>query len=92
MNGEGNLTSKYVRGNKLISKDGNEYFGYDGHGSVVNISNESGKSIKSYDYDAFGVEFKTRMQMIQIFSDTVLNSMTMKPIAFTSEQDIIVLV
>ena len=56
MNGEGNLTSKYVRGNKLISKDGNEYFGYDGHGSVVNISNESGKSIKSYDYDAFGVE------------------------------------
>ena len=56
MNGEGNLTSKYVRGNKLISKDGNEYYGYDGHGSVVNISNESGKSIKSYDYDAFGVE------------------------------------
>ena len=56
MNGEGNLTSKYVRGNKLISKDGNEYFGYDGHGSVVNISDESGKSIKSYDYDAFGVE------------------------------------
>ena len=56
MNGEGNLTNKYVRGNKLISKNGNEYFGYDGHGSVVNISNESGKSIKSYDYDAFGVE------------------------------------
>ena len=56
MNGEGNLTSKYVRGNKLISKNGNEYYGYDGHGSVVNISNESGKSIKTYDYDAFGVE------------------------------------
>ena len=56
MNGEGNLTNKYVRGNKLISKDGNEYYGYDGHGSVVNISNESGKFIKSYDYDAFGVE------------------------------------
>ena len=56
INGEGNLTSKYVRGNKLISKNGNGYFGYDGHGSVVNISNESGKSIKSYDYDAFGVE------------------------------------
>ena len=56
MNGEGNLTSKYVRGNKLISKNGNEYYSYDGHGSVVNISNESGKSIKSYDYDAFGVE------------------------------------
>ena len=60
MNGEGNLTSKYVRGNKLISKNGNEYFGYDGHGSVVNISNESGKSIKSYDYDAFGVELNQR--------------------------------
>ena len=56
MNNNKEYTNKYVRGNKLISKDGNEYFGYDGHGSVVNISNESGKSIKSYDYDAFGVE------------------------------------
>ena len=56
MNGEGNLTSKYVRGNKLISKNDNEYYSYDGHGSVVNISNEDGKSIKTYDYDAFGVE------------------------------------
>ena len=56
MNGDGELTNKYVRGNKLISKNGNEYYSYDGHGSVVNISNESGKSIKTYDYDAFGVE------------------------------------
>ena len=56
MNNNKEYTNKYVRGNKLISKDGNEYFGYDGHGSVVNISDESGKSIKSYDYDAFGVE------------------------------------
>ena len=56
MNGDGELTNKYVRGNKLISKNGNEYYSYDGHGSVVNISDESGKSIKTYDYDAFGVE------------------------------------
>ena len=56
MNNNKEYTNKYVRGNKLISKDGNEYFGYDGHGSVVNISDESGKSIKTYDYDAFGVE------------------------------------
>ena len=56
MNNNKEYTNKYVRGNKLISKDGNEYFGYDGHGSVVNISDESGKSIKNYDYDAFGVE------------------------------------
>ena len=67
MNGEGNLTSKYVRGNKLISKDGNEYFGYDGHGSVVNISNESGKSIKSYDYDAFGVELNRDVNDTNLF-------------------------
>ena len=67
MNGEGNLTSKYVRGNKLISKDGNEYFGYDGHGSVVNISNESGKSIKSYDYDAFGVELNKDVNDTNLF-------------------------
>ncbi len=56
MNGDGELTNKYVRGNKLIYKNGDEYYSYDGHGSVVNISNESGKSVKSYDYDAFGVE------------------------------------
>ena len=67
MNGEGNLTSKYVRGNKLISKNGNEYFGYDGHGSVVNISNESGKSIKSYDYDAFGVELNKDVNDTNLF-------------------------
>ena len=67
MNGEGNLTSKYVRGNKLISKNGNEYFGYDGHGSVVNISNESGKSIKSYDYDAFGVELNRDVNDTNLF-------------------------
>lgn len=56
MNNNKEYTNKYVRGNKLISKNDNEYYSYDGHGSVVNISNESGKSIKSYDYDAFGVE------------------------------------
>ena len=67
MNGEGNLTNKYVRGNKLISKNGNEYFGYDGHGSVVNISNESGKSIKSYDYDAFGVELNKDVNDTNLF-------------------------
>ena len=67
MNGEGNLTNKYVRGNKLISKNGNEYFGYDGHGSVVNISNESGKSIKSYDYDAFGVELNRDVNDTNLF-------------------------
>ena len=67
MNGEGNLTSKYVRGNKLISKDGNEYYGYDGHGSVVNISNEDGKSIKNYDYDAFGVELNKDVNDTNLF-------------------------
>ena len=56
MNNDKEYTNKYIRGNKLISKNGNEYYSYDGHGSVVNISNEDGKSIKNYDYDAFGVE------------------------------------
>ena len=56
MNNNKEYTNKYVRGNKLISKNDNEYYSYDGHGSVVNISNEDGKSIKTYDYDAFGVE------------------------------------
>ena len=55
MNNNKEYTNKYVRGNKLISKNDNEYYSYDGHGSVVNISNEDGKSIKTYDYDAFGV-------------------------------------
>ena len=56
MNNNKEYTNMYVRGNKLISKNDNEYYSYDGHGSVVNISNEDGKSIKTYDYDAFGVE------------------------------------
>ena len=56
MNNNKEYTNMYVRGNKLISKNDNEQYSYDGHGSVVNISNESGKSIKTYDYDAFGVE------------------------------------
>mgnify|MGYP003238864454 CR=1 FL=1 len=67
MNNNKEYTNKYVRGNKLISKDGNEYFGYDGHGSVVNISNESGKSIKSYDYDAFGVELNRDVNDTNLF-------------------------
>ena len=67
MNNNKEYTNKYVRGNKLISKNGNEYFGYDGHGSVVNISNESGKSIKSYDYDAFGVELNRDVNDTNLF-------------------------
>ena len=67
MNNNKEYTNKYVRGNKLISKNDNEYYSYDGHGSVVNISNEDGKSIKTYDYDAFGVELNRDVNDTNLF-------------------------
>ncbi|OPX41877.1 tRNA(Glu)-specific nuclease WapA precursor [Ruminiclostridium hungatei] len=59
--GTGEVTSKYVRGINLIySEDGTganrRFFLYNGHGDVVQLTDASGSSVKSYDYDAFGNE------------------------------------
>ena len=52
----------YTRGDELISqeRDGKKsYYVYDGHGSVVGLSNESGIVTDTYSYDAFGILLKS---------------------------------
>ena len=51
--------TKYIRGLQLISsKNGNNenFYNYNGHGDVVQLTNSSGSITKQYGYDAFGVE------------------------------------
>ncbi len=57
----GLVTNKYVRGiNLIFSESGisasRRYFLYNGHGDVVQLTDQSGDVVKSYDYDAFGNE------------------------------------
>ena len=53
------VAAKYVRGINLIRSDmaGTvNYYLFNGHGDVVQLTNSSGNVIKTYDYDAFGNE------------------------------------
>ena len=52
------LLASYLRGANLISRTTNttEYYTFNAHGDVVNLTNASGISVKTYDYDAFGNE------------------------------------
>jgi YD repeat-containing protein len=53
------VTEVYLRGINLIySQVSGEkrYYGYNAHGDVVQLTNASGAVVKSYNYDAFGVE------------------------------------
>jgi len=55
----GVLAARYVRGIGLLMSDssaGQRFYLYNGHGDVVQLANTSGAVVKSYDYDAFGVE------------------------------------
>jgi YD repeat-containing protein len=54
----GNIT-KYIRGIGLIScteRWNRDYYLFNAHGDVMQITNSSGVVTKNYDYDAFGVE------------------------------------
>ncbi len=53
---QGSGADTYLRGANLISANGDTYYLFNGHGDVVNLSNTSGTSTKTYEYDAFGVE------------------------------------
>ena len=56
---DGAVSARYIRGINLISREntsGTQYYAYNGHGDVVQLSNSAGTVIKTYDYDAFGVE------------------------------------
>jgi len=53
------MTAKYVRGINLIYKDmaGTvNYYLFNGHGDVVQLTGSDGNVTKAYDYDAFGNE------------------------------------
>ncbi len=52
----GSGVDTYLRGSNLISANGDTYYLFNGHGDVVDLSNTSGNSTKTYEYDAFGVE------------------------------------
>ena len=55
----GSTVTKYIRGLQLISskKGSNEnFYTYNGHGDVVQLTNSNGDITKQYSYDAFGVE------------------------------------
>ena len=54
---KGNLTAYYTIGDDLLSQERNgkvSVYLYDGHGSVVGLTNENGAVTDTYTYDAFG--------------------------------------
>ena len=51
--------ANYIYGANLLASSasgGRQYYLHNGHGDVVQLTNTSGVAVKSYDYDAFGVE------------------------------------
>ncbi len=57
--GAGTITNKYLRGINLIASDidgTTNYYLYNGHGDVVQLTQTNGTITKNYDYDAFGIE------------------------------------
>lgn len=57
----GKVQKRYIRGNDLIYADKGEntekqYYVTDPHGNVVQLTDESGKVTKTYEYDSFGNE------------------------------------
>ena len=55
-------TAKYIRGVNLLYSEisgTTSWYSYNAHGDVVQLMNEHGVALKSYDYDAFGaVQFQ----------------------------------
>ncbi len=59
----GKVQKRYIRGNDLIYADKGtdtekQYYVTDSHGNVVQLTDENGKVIKTYEYDSFGNEVK----------------------------------
>ncbi len=57
----GKVQKRYIRGNDLVFADkgentGKQYYVTDPHGNVVQLTDEGGKVIKTYEYDSFGNE------------------------------------
>jgi RHS repeat-associated protein len=63
LDGAGGLLKRYIRGiglikNVIIANDAEEYFIFNAHGDVVQLTNADGVVIRYYYYSAFGVELK----------------------------------
>jgi RHS repeat-associated protein len=61
LNGSGAVTNKYVRGINLIYGDdgtgsNKKFYLFNGHGDVIQLTDNTGTVVKNYDYDAFGNE------------------------------------
>jgi RHS repeat-associated protein len=59
LNSSSAVVASYTRGHALISErrsGASQFYLYNGHGDVVNLTNSSGTVVKTYDYDAWGVE------------------------------------
>jgi RHS repeat-associated protein len=61
LSGSGKVQKRYIRGNDLVYADKGkdtkkQYYVTDPHGNVVQLTNESGKVTKTYEYDSFGNE------------------------------------
>ncbi|MCM1237658.1 MAG: RHS repeat-associated core domain-containing protein, partial [Ruminococcus flavefaciens] len=59
----GKVKNRYIRGNDLVYTDKGtdtekQYYVADPHGNVVQLTDESGKVVKTYEYDSFGNEVK----------------------------------
>ena len=59
-NASGNVTNKYIRGINLLYAENatgtKQYYLFNGHGDVVQLTGANGIVTKNYDYDAFGNE------------------------------------
>ena len=57
LNVDGEIVNRYVYGTDLIkSSETSEYYLYNAHGDVVQLTNGFGQVTKTYEYDAFGNE------------------------------------
>jgi RHS repeat-associated protein len=59
LDGSNNVTATYTRGHNLISQrrgSTSQFYLYNGHGDVVQLTDTDGNMVKNYSYDAFGVE------------------------------------
>ena len=59
LDGTGNVSSKYIRGINLLYSDRagiKNFYMYNAHGDVEQLTDATGNVVKSYEYDAFGVE------------------------------------
>ncbi len=56
LDNNGGVANRYVRGINLIKNQYNQYYLFNAHGDVVQLTDSNGNVIRNYNYDAFGNE------------------------------------